>query len=777
MLGLATGMASCLLIWQYVSFELSYDTFHDRGDDIYRVYLDIYKNGRREAQSARVSPGVAAAFQHEFPEIETCTRMVILGPDGVLTHGDKFSGESDILLADTAFFDVFSFNLLQGDEQSAFLEPFCVVITENTARAIFGNENPLGESIVINAKNFDNTSIPFKVTGVIENFPTNTHLRPAVLISYPTLFEFVGHRFDDSWNWNETYTYFRLRPNTDFKSVESRFAEVVHRFNGQLAGQGLDWEYQLQPLRSIHLYSDLQHEFSVNGNARNVYFLAAVGILILLTAYFNFINLATIKAMERAREVGIRKISGAYRGQIIAQFILESLLINFISLVAAFLLLSVVTPHFNALFNIDLTFIFNANPGMWIGLLAFLLLLILGSGIYPAFILSRYKPAVVLKGQLTRGRPGRTLRQILTTWQFSVAIILIALTITAGMQIRHMQRQSLGFNPEQIVIIKAPKAYDYGYSNNFSGFRDKLSSISHINSVSASIVIPGQGIYHYDDRVTIDGEETSGVFSMLVVDHNYFAHYQIPLVAGRLFTGSSQDQVNWIINETAVRLLGFGDAEQAVGRKLNNGEIIGVVKDFHHESLKTAIPPMLFNCGTEFNYYSVSLNTGQLSNTLTAIKSAYEKLFPGSPYEYFFLNEFFNRQYTADKKFNDLFGLFSGLAIFIASLGLFGLSSHTAALRTREIGIRKVMGATTRNIISLLSRDYISLIIIASLLALPIAYLIIQKWLENYAYRISIDWWLMLIPVVIVLLIALLTVSLQTVKTALADPVEALRCE
>ena len=525
--GLAISIAVCILIVQFTSFEFSYDRFHQRAESIYRVYLDIYKNGSREAQSARVSPGVAAFFQDEFPLIDAYTRMVILGPDGVLSYKDRYSGESDILLVDSSFFEVFSFNLVRGNKQTAFTEPFCVVITENTARTIFGSEDALGKSVVINAKNFDGTSLPFKVTGVIENFPTNSHLHPGVLISYPTLFEFVGHRFDESWSWNETYTYFRLRPNVNPLDLESRFPNVVHQFNRQLAEQQLDWIYKLQPVTDIHLHSDLQHEVSVNGKATYVYMLVTIGILIILIAYINYVNLVTVKAMQRAKEVGVRKVSGARRTQIIIQFFVESLFVNGIALMLAIILSSLAKPLIVNLFDITFSDTLFSYLPIWLGFSALLLAVVCGSGIYPALVLSGYKPIMALKGGYARGKSGETIRKLFVTGQFAVAMILIALTLAAIVQVQYMQQQSLGFNPEQIVVIKSPKAHDYGYGGNFSGFQNKISLLGHVSSVSASNVVPGQEIYWYDDQVTVNDKDASGVFSMLAVGQNYFSHYDI----------------------------------------------------------------------------------------------------------------------------------------------------------------------------------------------------------------------------------------------------------
>nr|WKN37526.1 ABC transporter permease [Tunicatimonas sp. TK19036] len=779
-LGLAIGMAACFLIWQYVSFELSYDNFHSQAKDTYRVTLDVYKQGDLDLQSARVSPAVASSFQQEFPAIETYTRMVILGPDAVLTHGDRYVGEEGVYLADSAFFDVFSYQLLQGSAKSALNEPFNIVITESTARKLFQDKNPLDQEVIMNAANLDGTSLPFKVTGVIADFPENTHLKPAVLISYPTLFEFVGHQFDDSWTWNETYTYVRLNSEADPVALEAQFPNVVHRFNeAYLAEQQADWQYRLQPITDIHLHSDLQHESSVNGSAFYVYFLAVAGLVILLIAYINFVNLVTVKALNRAKEVGVRKVSGALRGQLIAQFFLEACLVNAMAVFLAITIVQIGTPFFAHLFEVQLSFATDTQPWLWMGLALLIGVLLLGSGFYPALMLSRYQPSRVLTGSVSRGRSGAALRKFLVTGQFAMALVLIALTLTAGLQVRYMQQQSLGFNPEQIVVIKGPKAYDYGYGDNFDAYRNKAGSLTPVKSVSGSVVVPGQEIYSYNDHIKINGEQTSGVFSLNYVDQNYFDHYRVPLVSGRKFT--EEDQPKWIINETAMHLLGYDDPEKVLGQTIDrNGqlsEVIGVVKDFHHQSLKEAISPTLFYCSRDHNYYSVKIESGQIPETLDQLKTAYQELFPGSPYEYFFLDEFFNRQYQAEQQFNTFFRLFSGLAIFIACLGLFGLSAFTATQRTKEIGIRKVLGASVGSIVTLLSKDFMKLVLLASLIALPLAYWIIQQWLENYAARIDISWWLLLVPVALLLFITFISVSTQTIKAALTDPAKSLRYE
>ena len=779
-LGLALGMAAGWMIFRYVTYELSYDRFHTSADNTYRVYQRIYKDGNLHAQTARVAPAVATAFQENFSSVENYTRMVILGPDGVLTHQDRYASEKEIYLADSAFFSIFDFPLLLGNPQTALLEPFSVVISESAAKKLFGEESPLGKTITIDADNFDGQSPEFKVTGVMADMPENTHLEIGVLVSYPTLFEFVGHRFDNSWEWNNTYTYLRLTKNTDPKTLESEFLPIVQQFNEKrFAEANVNWQFGLQPLPSIHLHSDLQNEASVNGSALYVYLLAALALLILLIAYINFVNLTTVKALRRAREVGIRKVAGAKRGQLIRQFFLETLLINLIALSVATLIIYLTFPIVAEEFGLNVSTTIDVPPAVLIGVILWLLALVVGSGFYPAFILSGYQTMKVLKGQFSRSAPGASLRKALVVGQFALAFVFISLTLVTSEQIYFMQQQDLGFNPEQVVALKAPKAIDYGYGNNFTRFQQIASTIPNVLSASASNTVPGQDIYGFADQVTVNGEETSGVFSIQSVASNYFQQYDIEVLAGRTFNEGNDRQI--VINHSALNLLGFDSAEEALGKTLDQngqqGDIIGVVHDFHHQSLREAIEPILFQSQRVFNYYTVKVQTNNLSQTLEKLQENYQSLFPGSPFEFFFLDEFFNRQYQSERQFNALFRLFSGLAVIIACLGLLALSSFNLTQRTKEIGIRKVLGASVNNLILLLSTDYLKLIGIALVIAIPLANYFATEWLSNFAYAIDISVGLLLLPGLIILALTLLTISGQTLTAAQRNPVNSLREE
>lgn len=777
--GLALSMTAGWMIFRYVAYELSYDRFHESAHNIYRVYQRIFKDGKLDAQTARIAPAVAIAFE-EFSAVENYTRMVVLGPDGVLTYQERYASEKNIYLADSAFFSLFSFPLVQGNPQTALLEPFSVVISVSSAKRLFGQESALGKTVTIDAENFDGQSPEFKVTGVMADMPENTHLQIGVLVSYSTLFEFVGHQFDDSWNWNNTYTYLKLSEGTDPSVLEKRFMPIVKQFNEKRFAEGnVSWQFGMQSLPDIHLHSDLQNEASVNGNAQYVYLLAALALLILLVAYINFVNLTTVKALRRAKEVGIRKVAGAQRGHLIGQFFLETLLINLIAVLIAFIISYLLFPIVAEKFNLNTNTAVSIPSMVIIGSLVWLLALVVGSGFYPALILSGYQPIKALTGKFTLSTSGATVRSVLVVGQFAMALVFITLTLVASRQISFMQQQDLGFNPKQVVVLKAPKSidYGYGYSNNYPRFQQTISSLPQVLSVSGGATVPGQEIFWYDDQIKARNKVTNGVFSVLHVAPNYFQQYDIELIAGRAF--GVPDRTQWVINESAVKLLGFNEAESSIGQTIERngeaGEIIGVVRDFHHQSLKKAIEPILFWASHSLNYYTVEVKTDNLSQTLENLQERYNGLFPGSPYEYFFLDEFFNRQYQSEHQFNALFRLFSGLAVIISCLGLLALSSFNLTQRTKEIGIRKVLGASANNLMLLLSAEYLQLIGIAMLIAIPVANYFASEWLRNFDYTIEIDIGLLLLPGVIILVLTLLTISGQTLTAACRNPVSSLR--
>ncbi|WP_020531518.1 ABC transporter permease [Flexithrix dorotheae] len=773
--GLGLAMAASLLLFQYISFEMSYDKFHDRSANIYRTNIEFYKNGNKESESSLVSPIVGSLLIENFPEVEAMTRMVVLGPDGILSHQENATSIRNIYLGDSCFFNLFSFELKQGDRATMLSDPFKILISEAEARQLFGETDPIGKTVEINAKNLDGGA-EFTVSGVFKDLPENTHLKPGVLISYPTLFQFVGHQFDRDWLWNQTYTYIRLNPKSDHKKLEQDFDKVVNKMKeAEWGDKSYFWRYNLQPIESIHLNKASGHEAEIGGSAYNIYFLSLLCVFILVIAYLNYINLSVVKSFNRSKEIGIRKVSGAFRYQIVTQFLLEAILLNIIAIVLAIGIIYLVRTVFSENFSVDIHQFNFQNSDRWLLYLGFLILLILGSAYYPAFIISKFNPVKVLKGIGTPKGRSMGLKKMLTVFQFALSILFLIGTFVISSQLNYLQNRSLGFEMDQVLVIKPPKVYSYKHENDIEAFKQKALQIAGIQSASGSNAIPGEEIFWFDNNISLKDSDASGAFKMLSVDKDYFQHFNIELLKGRQFEKPTRDK--WIINKSGAKLLGFENPEDIVGEFLAQGEIIGLVEDFHQESPKSAIQPTLFSCGYVLNYYSVKIQGGKINETLSQLEAGYKELFPGSPFEYFFLDEFFNRQYQLEKQFAGLFTIFSMLVIFISCLGLTGLTAYSASLKTKEIGIRKVLGAKVSSILLMLSEEYFKLIVLAFIIALPVANYILTEWLKNFAYKIDITWWLFALPGIIVLTIALISVLGQSMKAALTNPTKSLRNE
>ncbi len=782
-LGLAIGMAACLLILQYVRFELSYDDFHKETENAYRVAYQSYKGSVLESQNARTYPALGAVLQADFPEVADFTRLVILG-EAVITYEQASVRETQIYLTDTSFFHLFSFPILRGNAQTALAQPFTVLISRSMADKIFGQTDPMNQVIALHSNNLDGAA-SFTVKGVFEDIPANAHLKPQILLSYPTLHEFIGKDIDQSWGWNNLYTYVLLHPNTNITALNDKLSGIAMKYNEKFLREiDTRWQFFLQPLQAIHLHSDLLHEIEANGSAKSIYFLSAVAVFILIIALVNFINLSTARAVQRAKEVGIRKVAGALRAQLIWQFITESLVLNLIGILLAVTLVQVSAAAFNKLSGIPSAFSIGTNAVSLLLLLGLLLFSALASSLYPAFVLSHFKPISVLKGNFSRQRQGIVFRKGLVVFQFVVSIVLIAGTLAAHRQLFFMRNQDLGMNVRQVMVIQAPKATDATQSN-WGTFKSKLDKLPGIVQATAANEVPGKEIYWQNDNISLPNEKPTATFTGALVETHFFDLLQIKTIAGRVFDPALDERSQQVvINETASQVLGFQNPEQAVLQKLQIGDrtadIVGVVADFHQQSLKNALQPMLFHYASDdygYNYYLVKTNQANVGDLVSKVKSTFAEVFPNNPFDYFFLDDFFNAQYKADQQFSKVFSLFSGLAILVASLGLFGLVSYATTQRTKEIGIRKVLGASVSRILFLLNKDLIKLMLLANLIAWPLAYWGIRAWLQHYAFRIDISIWLLLAPTCFILLIALLTISFQTIRAALANPVDSLRYE
>ncbi len=792
-LGLAVGMAACLLIVQYVRFEKSYDDFHEQSDNIYRVTMNRYVNGNFKFNSAKTYPAIAPRLKEDFPEIVDYVRLL---PDhGIvaLEGTDHRHYEDKILLADASFFNVFSYKLLKGEAKNVLQAPNSIALSSSASTKYFGADEPIGKTL--NFYKDDGTQETYKVTGIFEDAPTNSHFHFDMVVSYSTLLLRYGNNnpewrpSEDSWQVDDYYTYVLLDKNALPAELEKKFPDFFSRYKGKLfEARNVREELYLQPIRKIHLYSDLQSEIGPTGNYKFIYCLSLIAGFIIVIAWINYVNLTTAKAADRAKEVGIRKAFGSQRKQLITQFMFESIITNTIALVLSLILYQVGLSFFQTFSGFVFTTTFS--DGLFIALILSLSGIVLSS-VYPALVLSGFKPIVALKGVIAIPSRGIDLRKSLVLFQFVTAILMITGLLTIRHQINFMKTQALGFDAEKLVIVRAAAYLKTGneeaYERTSVAFKNNLLQHRPISNVTESGFVPGQEIAWRQGMVrrVVSEPSTVDTYHVFAVDERFFATYSIDVVAGKVFSDAFNPKNAIVVNETAAHRLGFLKAEDALGEEVyvdidgsNKGRIVGVIKNYHHLSLKDNFQPQLFfHRAATWSYFTVKVAGEHLPEEINIIKKEFTAAFPDNPFDFVFMDQFFDAQYQIDQRFEKVFGLFSLLAIFISCLGLFGLSSYTIIQRTKEIGIRKVLGASIGNIISLLSKDSIKLVLIAGVITLPVAYFSVGYWLNNYAFRIEITWWLLTVPIVLALLLAFATVIIQTIKTALASSINNLRSE
>ncbi len=799
--GLAIGLATCFLIMQYVLYEESYDSYHINGDNIYRVNLD---NG--EGPVASNHPGSGPSLKDDYPEVVEYARMVpqaifvgdVTAWSYVTEDGEaKVFNEEKVYNVDPSFLTMFSFPFIHGDPKSALNDARSVVISKKVAEKFFGNETPLGKTLSVNGDN------PFNVTGVFEDIPENSHLKFDILVSSFTRDGNANKHL--GWRWPEFYTYIQLAPGTDPAQLQKKLPAFVTKYLGDVV-QEYKWDitFSLQPLKDIYLNSThIAKQREVPGNKRTNYFLTLIAIIIMVIAWINYINLSTSKSIERAQEVGLRKVSGASRKQLILQFLLESSIINFLSILLAFGLIVLSYPFFIQLIgkNIapsvwELPILTEAS--FWLLLLVIFIIGSFLSGLYPAFILSSFKVTSVLKGKFSRSTSGVIFRKILVAIQFIISVGLIAGTFIVSKQVSFMRSQELGYQKDQLLVIKSPSVYDSTFTDRLNTFKVELVRNSNINNIAPSSEIPGKMITNLNGLRKLNESLSSNTLGYQVfVDKDFMDTYGFDIMAGRNFrenesllviNNTKVETVPIIINEIMMDSLGFENPEEATNKLVNFGfrdsenwvgEIIGVVNNHHQRSLKQGYDPIVFFPipGLNGSYYTVNLNMTDTGNTITYIEDRYKKAFPGNQFEYFFLDDYFDRQYAADQQFGNVFGSFSSLALIVACLGLFGLSTFTVSQRKKEMIIRKVLGATFSNVVLLFSKDFVKLIVAANFLALPAVYFIVRHWLQNFAFQVNIGWVIFILPAAILLIISLTTVFFQTLKTEKVNPINSLRKE
>jgi putative ABC transport system permease protein len=773
--GLAVGIACCLLIFLYVRDELNYDLFHEKADRIYRLVDGFDVEGDSSRLIALSSAPFAPALQREFPLFVEDAVRFFPGRRRMVEYGDKKLYEDGLIFADASLFSVFTVPLSRGDAETALTAPGSLVVSESMAAKYFGRIDPLNQILRINDQEF-------LVTAVMRDIPRNSHFHADMFASLKTLEEIpsVQERYFRSWARHEFYTYLLLREGTSGKELEKNLPGFIQKHASQEIRSTLGGTLfsRLQPLKDIHLRSNLQHEISPTGDIKNVTIFGVIAAFILLIACVNFMNLATARSASRAREVGLRKVVGAVRSQIVKQFLGEALLFTFIALAVSVFLVVLALPSFSQLTEKTFTLRDLMSPGLAGAVFLVLILVGITSGGHPAYYISRYQPASVLRGT-ERPLPGRSLlRKGLVVFQFGISTALIVSTLVVLGQLDLLRNRKLGFDKDHVVIVPIR---DDSLRKNHEAVKAELMRNPNIVSATLTIGVPG-GVVAGDaiQLVTEDGKRTLTV-KMIYTDFDYIETMGMEIVQGRDFSRDMGTDTNeaFIINEAAVRTFQLEDPLNTRfewGDK--QGRVIGVVRDFQFQSLKEEITPLVIHIWTRNTYvFAFRIRSEDTPTTLAYIEDRWKELDPGHPFEYSFLDETFDSIYRSEARLGQIFTSFAVLAICIASLGLFGLALFTAQQRTKEIGIRKVLGASIGGIFLLLSREFALLVLIANLFAWPLSYLLMRRWLQNFAYRISIQPWIFLLSAATAFLIALLIISVQILKAALSDPVNSLRYE
>lgn len=790
--GLAIGMAVCLVILKYVDFELSYDRHHANVDKIFRVVTAAYQNGEHGGDYVVSAYALGPALESDIPEVKISLRTHPMYGGAVATYHREgldplVFREDKMQYADSTFFDVFTHKALQGNLATALNDPNSVVITQRTADKYFGKDvDPIGKTLVISG---GWSPADYSVSAVIENVPENSTFTFDFLFPIHNLLQGQQYQQDKTgWGWNNFITYVMLHDHASVDAVNAKIPAFVEKHRGkEMAESNRKTVFNFQPLKDVHLTTGLSLDSSPTASRGTIYFFVIISIFILTIAWINYINLSTARAMERSREVGIKKAIGAYKSQLVWQFLSESVLVNFVAVLLAVILALFLLPVLNGIVGKQLAFDFT-DSRLWLVLAALFTFGSAVSGSYPAFVLSSFNTIQVLKGKIERMSGGFSLRKVLVVFQFASSLILITGTFTIYRQMSYMQGQEKGLTMDQMLIVDGPKVMDWenwkASRAKLITFKDELAKIPGVESVTSSGAIPGGG-YNWGASLRKDGtaESEAKNGSVVWVDPDFVPTYDIQIVAGKNFDiAVRSDMEAVLVNESALKAYGLGTPDEALNERLILGgdtvRIIGVLRNYHWNSLKTDHSPWIFKADTiSVSKFSVHLASNNFSKAITDIEKLYKDIFPGNPFDHYFLDEFFNNQYQYEKQFAQIFGLFAGLAIIIACLGLWGLASFTTALKLKEIGIRKVLGASTRSVMSLLSWQFLKLMIIASVISIPLTWYGISEWLGTFAFRIGLGVDLFIVPVVLLFVIAIGTISLQIFKGASSNPAAVLRTE
>ncbi len=780
--GLGLGLAAFLLINRYTDHEKSYDKRHTDDKRLVRLTTDNIVNGQLQVRDAMSFAPSGKVLADEFVEIEDHTTTFKFAPM-VVRKGDQIIEEGGFIAADTNFLRLFNYRLISGDRHSVLNDPYQIVLTETLAKKYFGSTDVLGRSLDIVSR-FDRS---FQVSGVIEDAPENTHYKFSALISLSSIKDQIE---SDDWNGFNYYTYLSLNPDVEIEQLERRLLPAARKY----LGEETKLFFNLQPVEEIHLHSNYTFEPEIHGNAKAVRFLGIISLFILIIAWVNYINLSTARAVDRAKEVGLRKVVGAGRRQLINQFLVEACLVNLVSAFFALILIWLVEPYFNQFVDKEIITGVFSDWTLMGRLGIFFLVGVLTAGLYPAMVLSSFKPVQVVQGKFRNSKTGHLLRQALVVLQFTASLVLIANTIIVYKQVDYMLNRDLGLNINRAIGIKnyqVPDDRRQQFLSNYQTFLHEVSELPGVEGVGSMSSLPGGGSSDVGSRsggIQLVGltEIIDGTVYVSMINDQVIPTLDITLLAGRNFDREiAADTQAVIINESLVKKLGLPDLNNAIDANLQFGtnpentkyKVVGVMKDFNRSTLKNPIEPTVFYYQEASQNNILKLSDTDPTETLATISSTWQQFFPDAPFSYEFVDQRFEKLYQEDRRFGSLFANFSLLAIIVASLGLFGLSSFLAAKRTKEIGIRKVLGASTIHIVLSFFREYLWLIIIAGVLGLPLVYFAMQPWLQNYAYHIAFPWWVLACAPLALGLFAFLTVGYQNLKVAQLNPGEAIRYE
>ncbi|NVO01649.1 MAG: ABC transporter permease [Bacteroidetes bacterium] len=778
-LGLTIGMTACLLILFYVNFEKSYDKFHKNNQQVYRLRYERTDQKGDAVKFASCCPPAGLRIRNQFPEVEKVAR--IFRATGTITNGEKKFIEEKMFFAESEFLQILRFKFVSGNPNSGINEINSAFISQSIAKKYFGTENPMGKTFKMDNK------VEYKVTGIFEDIPLNSHIKFDILLSYKNLLKNFGPEVEQSWGDTGWFTYILFKSGADPYAFEKKLAAIMDKeINPELKPLNLRMDLKVQAMNDIHLNSHFMQEFEVNSDKKTVNILFIIALFIIIIAWVNYINLSTARSLTRAKEVGLRKVVGANRSQLMFQFLLETIVINLIAVLFSVLLFELLLPVFCDLTGTSPTYFSWSHLWFWQTISIMLFAGIILSGFYPILVMSSYKPIAVLKGKLGNSTKGISLRKALVVFQFIMSLVLITATITVFRQISFMKKQNLGISIDKVIAIRTPRIKDSMFGNKIQTFKNEILSKTKVDKFCVLTEVPGRQILWDAGGIHRVGSAENKNYQIVGIDYDFANVFDVKFVSGRNFSRDFKtDTASLILNETAVKWMGFKDSESAIGQKVSYWEeiftIVGVMKNYHQQSLKQDFEPHIYRLMTKGRgsrgFFALKLNSQNIETTIATVQSLYNEYFPGNPFDYFFVDEYYNQQYKSDEQFGTIFGIFSFLAIFITCLGILGLASFMITQRTKEISVRKVLGANVSGLLFLIAKEFLLLIVISFIIAIPISYYFLNIWLNSFANRIDLSIGLFIFPLFIALFLTGITISILVLNAAKQNPIDNLRYE